>query len=332
METSNASTSTAHPSRARILLAFAAVYIIWGSTYLAIRYAIETIPPFFMAGCRFVIAGAILYVWTRARGAPPPSRRNWAAAAAVGALLLLGGNGGLCWSEQRVPSGLSSLLVATIPIWMVLLDSLRKGGAKLEGRVVGGMAIGVAGLALLVGPAHLWGGSRVDLAGAGVLMLASFFWALGSVISHKLRLPPSPLLAAATEMLAGGGLLLLLGVLSGEGRQFHFHEVAAHSVLGFVYLIGAGSLVGFTAYIWVLRNVPTARLSTYAFVNPAVALFLGWAVWSEGLTGRELLASATIIVGVALIITHRPSPAPVTLDTEGLPSEKPESRNQQNEG
>ena len=148
-------TSTAHPSRARILLAFAAVYIIWGSTYLAIRYAIETIPPFFMAGCRFVIAGAILYVWTRARGAPPPSRRNWAAAATVGALLLLGGNGGLCWSEQRVPSGLASLLVATIPIWMVLLDSLRKGGTKLEGRVVGGMAIGVAGLALLVGPAHL---------------------------------------------------------------------------------------------------------------------------------------------------------------------------------
>jgi drug/metabolite transporter (DMT)-like permease len=319
-------TSTAHPSRARILLAFAAVYIIWGSTYLAIRYAIETIPPFFMAGCRFVIAGAILYVWTRARGAPPPSRRNWAAAATVGALLLLGGNGGLCWSEQRVPSGLASLLVATIPIWMVLLDSLRKGGTKLEGRVVGGMAIGVAGLALLVGPAHLWGSSRVDLAGAGVLMFASFFWALGSVISHKLSLPPSPLLAAATEMLAGGGLLLLLGVLSGEGRQFHFREVAAHSVLGFVYLIGAGSLVGFTAYIWLLRNVPTARLSTYAFVNPAVALFLGWAVGSEGLTGRELLASATIIAGVALIITHRPSPAPVTLDTEGLRTEKPESR------
>ena len=317
--------STAHSSRARILLAFAAVYIIWGSTYLAIRYAVETIPPFFMAGCRFVIAGAILYVLTRARGVPPPSRRNWAAAATVGALLLLGGNGGLCWSEQRVPSGLAALLVATIPIWMVLLDSLRKGGTKLGGRVVGGMAIGVAGLALLVGPAHLWGGSRVDLAGAGILMFASFSWALGSVISHKLKLPPSPLLAAATEMLAGGGLLLLLGVLSGEGRQFHFREVAAHSVLGFVYLIGAGSLVGFTAYIWLLRNVPTARLSTYAFVNPAVALFLGWAVGSEGLTGRELLASATIIAGVALIITHRPSPVAVTMDTEGLPTEKPES-------
>ena len=227
-------TSTAHPSRAKVLLAFAAVYLIWGSTYLAIRYAVETIPPLFMAGCRFVIAGATLYLLTRAGGATSPSRRHWVGAAILGALLLVSGNGGLCWAEQRVPSGLAALLLATIPIWMVLLDSLRKGGTKLDVRVIGGMAIGVAGLALLVGPAHLWGSSRVDLAGAGVLMFASFFWALGSVISHKLSLPPSPLLAAATEMLAGGGLLLLLGVLSGEGRQFHFREVAAHSVLGFV--------------------------------------------------------------------------------------------------
>ena len=176
-----------------------------------------------------------------------------------------------------------------------------------------------------------WGRPTCGAARAWILpgrdyLCSRLFWALGSVISHKLSLPPSPLLAAATEMLAGGGLLLLLGVLSGEGRQFHFREVAAHSVLGFVYLIGAGSLVGFTAYIWLLRNVPTARLSTYAFVNPAVALFLGWAVGSEGLTGRELLASATIIAGVALIITHRPRPAPVTLGTEGLRTEKPDSR------
>ena len=149
-------TSTAHPSRAKILLAFAAVYLIWGSTYLAIRYAVETIPPLLMAGCRFVMAGATLYLLTRAGGATAPSRRHWAGAAILGSLLLVSGNGGLCWAEQRVPSGLAALLLATIPIWMVLLDSLRKGGTKLEGRVVGGMAIGVAGLGLLVGPAHLW--------------------------------------------------------------------------------------------------------------------------------------------------------------------------------
>jgi drug/metabolite transporter (DMT)-like permease len=226
-----------------------------------------------------------------------------------------------------VPSGLAALLLATIPIWMVLLDSFRKGGTKLEGRVVGGMAIGVAGLALLVGPAHLWGSSRVDLAGAGVLMVSSFSWSFGSILSHKLKLPPSPFQAAAMEMLAGGALLLLLGVLSGEGRQFHFSGVALRSWLGLFYLILAGSLLGFTAYIWLLRTVATARVSTYAFVNPAVAVFLGWAGGGEALTARELLASATIIAGVALIITHRPSPVAVTPDTEGLPSEKPESRN-----
>ena len=317
--------STAHPSRASIVLAFAAVYVIWGSTYLAIRYAVETIPPFFMAGCRFVIAGAASYLWTRAGGAARPSRRDWAGAALIGALLLLTGNGGLCWAEQRVPSGLAALLMASIPIWMVLLDSRRRGGTKLGARVLGGMAMGVAGLALLVGPAHLWGSSRVNLAGAAVLMLASFSWSLGSVLSHRVKLPPSSFLAAAMEMLAGGALLLLLGVLSGEGLQLHLARVALRSLLGLVYLILAGSLLGFTAYLWLLRSVPTARVSTYAFVNPAVAVFLGWALGSEPLTGRELLASATIIAGVALIITHRPSP--VALDTEGLPREKAETRN-----
>jgi drug/metabolite transporter (DMT)-like permease len=194
---------------------------------------------------------------------------------------------------------------------MVLLDSFRKAGTKLGVRVIGGMAMGVGGLALLVGPAHLWGSARVNLAGAGVLMFSSFCWSLGSILSHKLELPPSPFLAAAMEMLAGGALLLSLGVLSGEGREFHLHAVALRSSLGLVYLIVAGSLLGFTAYIWLLRTVPTARVSTYAFVNPAVAVFLGWAVGSEVLSGRELLASATIIAGVALIITHRPLEAEI---------------------
>jgi len=314
--------SSSHPSRGSILLAFAAVYLIWGSTYLAIRYAVETIPPFLMAGCRFVIAGSLLYLWTRASGAAPPSRRDWAGAALLGALLLLTGNGGLCWAERRVPSGLAALLLATIPIWMVLLDSLRRDGTKLGARVIGGMATGVAGLALLVGPAHLWGSSRVNLAGAGVLIFASFSWSLGSILSHKVNLPHSSFLAAAMEMLTGGALLLLLGALSGETRQLHFSGVALRSWLGLVYLIAAGSLLGFTAYLWLLRSVPTARVSTYAFVNPAVAVFLGWALGSEPLTGRELLASATIIAGVALIITHRPSPVAVTLDTEGLPKQE----------
>ena len=310
--------SSAHPLRAGIVLAFAAVYLIWGSTFLAIRYAVETIPPFFMAGCRFMTAGVLLYLWTRARGAARPSRSEWAGAVLIGFLLLVSGNGGLCWSEQRVPSGLAALLLAAIPIWMVVLDSLRSDGTKLEARVVGGMVMGVAGIILLVGPAHLWGSSRVDPAGAGVLMLSSFSWALGSVLSQKVSLPRSPFQAAAMEMLAGGALLLTVGVLSGEAAHFHFGEVAPRSVLGLVYLVAAGSLVGFTAYFWLLRNVPMARVSTYAFVNPAVAVFLGWALGSEVVTRRVLLASATIIAGVALIITHRPSPVAATPGTEDL--------------
>ena len=308
--------STAHPSRAAIVLAFAAVYLIWGSTFLAIRYAVESIPPFLMAGCRFVASGIVLYSWTRAGGAARPSRREWAGAVLIGFLLLVSGNGGLCWSEQRVPSGLAALLLAAIPIWMVLLDSLRRGGTKLGVRVIGGMIMGVAGIVLLVGPAHMWGSSRVNPAGAGVLMLSSFSWALGSVLSHKVSLPHSPFQAAAMEMLAGGALLLALGLLSGEGAHFHFGQVATRSVLGLVYLIAAGSLLGFTAYFWLLRTVPMARLSTYAFVNPAVAVFLGWALGSEVVTGRELLASATVIAGVSLIITHRPGPAAATPGTE----------------
>ena len=305
-------TSTVHdPSRVTILLAFAAVYIIWGSTYLAIRFAVETIPPFFMAGGRFLVAGATLYLWMRSRGTPAPTRADWAGAALVGALLLGTGNGGLCWSERRVPSGLAALLLATIPIWMVLLDSLRKGGTKLGARVMGGIALGVAGPALLAGPAHLWGSSRVNLAGAGALMLSAFSWALGSVLSHKVSLPRSAFLAAAMQMLAGGVLLLLMALLSGERRQLHASGVAPRSWLGLLYLISAGSFLGFTAYLWLLRHVPMARVSTYAFVNPAVAVFLGWTLGREPLTGRELLASASIIAGVGLIILHPVSVAPV---------------------
>jgi len=310
--------SKAHPSRAGIVLAFAAVYLIWGSTFLAIRYAVETIPPFFMAGCRFLTAGAVLYLWTRAAGAARPSRREWGGTALVGALLLVSGNGGLCWAERRVPSGLAALLLAAIPVWMVLLDSLRRDGTKLGARVIGGMVMGVAGITLLVGPAHMWGSSRVEPAGTGVLMLSAFSWALGSVISHKVSLPRSPFQAAAMEMLAGGVILLALGLLGGETRHFHLDAVAARSLVGLIYLIAAGSLVGFTAYFWLLRTVPTARVATYAFVNPAVAVFLGWALGSEVVTGRELLASATIIAGVALIITYRPTPAAATPGTEDL--------------
>lgn len=308
------------PPVAKVVLAFAAIYFIWGSTYLAIKFAIETIPPFFMAGTRFLVAGSVLYAFARGRGVPRPHRKNWLAAASVGGLLLLGGNGSLVWSEQRVASGLAAILLATIPIWMVLLDSLRKDGARLTGRVVGGLGIGLAGLGILVGPAKLWGSSRVDLLGAGVLMFGALSWSVGSLYSRGAKLPGSPFLASAMEMLAGGAMLIVLGFLAGEGKQLHWQAIALRSTAGLCYLIVFGSLLGFTAYIWLLGVVSTARVATYAYVNPIVAVFIGWGFGGELLSARELLATGTIVAAVALILSHRPRPGAVAPDTEGLPT------------
>jgi drug/metabolite transporter (DMT)-like permease len=314
------SPKTRQPSRVKIILAFAAVYILWGSTYLGIKIAIQTIPPFFMAGTRFLTAGLILYVFLRLGGVPGPKREHWLTAARVGGLLLLAGNGALVWGEQRVPSGLASILLATIPLWMVVLDALRKGGTPLTLRVAGGLAIGAVGLGVLVGPANLWGSSRVDLLGAGVLLFGAFSWAVGSLHSRHARLPDSPALASAMEMLTGGAMLIVLGFATGEYGDLHWKAISIRSGAGLAYLIVFGSLVGFNAYIWLLRVVATARVSTYAYVNPLVAVFLGWALAGESVSMREILATVTIMGGVALILSYRPSSGPVTPDTEGLPT------------
>jgi drug/metabolite transporter (DMT)-like permease len=309
-----------HPARSKVILAFAAIYLIWGSTYLAIKFAIETIPPFFMASARFLVAGSLLYAFMRLRGESPPRGAHWSAAAVVGGLLLVGGNGSLVWAEQRVPSGLSALLLATIPIWMVLMDSLRKQGTKLSGRVIAGLAMGLAGLGLLVGPAELWGSSRIDPVGAAMLLFAAFSWSMGSVYSRHARLPLSPFLAAAMEMLTGGALLAITGTLTGEARQLHFSVVSTRSLLGLLYLVLFGSFLGFTAYIWLLKFVSPARVATYAYVNPLVAVLIGWALAGEPLSARTLLATASIVGAVAVIISHRPAPVAVAPDTEGLPT------------
>jgi drug/metabolite transporter (DMT)-like permease len=237
----------------------------------------------------------------------------------VGALLLVGGNASLVWAEQRVPSALAATILAMIPLWMVLLDSFRKDGPKLTGRVASGLAIGLAGVGILVGPAKLWGSSRVDILGVTVLMFSAFCWAVGSLQSRGAKLPLSPFLAAAMEMLAGGAILIVLGVLV-EGGQLHGHAITMRSTAGLLYLVAFGSLLSFTAYIWLLSVVSTSRVATYGYVNPAVAVFLGWAFGGESISARQLLATAIIIAAVALILSHRPQPAPLAPDTEGLPT------------
>lgn len=291
------------PSRWSVTSALAAIYLIWGSTYLAIRWAVETIPPLLMAGTRFLIAGALLYGWMRWRGAPRPEPFHWVSATLVGGCLLLGGNGGVVWAEKEgFPSGLTALLIATVPLWMALLEWLR--GVRPKGRVVLGLALGFAGIALLIGPADLALGSRTDPVGATVIILASLSWAFGSLYSRRARLPESALLATAMEMLMGGALQLGAGSLLGEWSKLNLSGVSLHSLFSLVYLILFGSLVGFTAYIWLLRVSTPALVSTYAYVNPVVAVLLGAALAGEELTSRTLLAAVIILAGVALITTY----------------------------
>lgn len=294
-------------SRAQVLAAFAAVYVVWGSTYLAIHFAVETLPPFLMAGARFLVSGAALYAWTRASGAPRPTRLQWRETAVVGAFLLVGGNGGVAWAEQRVPSGLAALLVATVPLWMVLLEWWRSGGVKPGWRTWAGIATGFLGLGILVGPAELLGGGAADGVGAAVLVVASILWAVGSVYSRRAALPESPLQATGMEMLTGGAMLVLVGSAAGEWGRFDPGAVSGRSLLALAYLIVFGSGVGFTAYVWLLKHVEVAKVSTYAYVNPVVAVFLGWLLAGEAVTARTLAAAAVIVAAVAFITSSRKS-------------------------
>lgn len=290
------------PSRALILGAFAIVYVVWGSTYLAIRIAIETVPPLLMAGTRFLLAGAALYLWARLRGAARPEAAAVRGAAILGVLFLFLGNGGLVWAETRVPSGLAAVLVATVPLWAVLIERFR-GAPAVRPMVWLGLATGLGGVALLMVPGG--SGVAIDPVGAAVLVVASIIWAYGIVIARSLTLPDSGGVSAAVQMLVGGVLLLLTGTLGGEWSSFQFATVSTRSLLGLGYLIVFGSLVAFSAFTWLLREASPGRVATYAYVNPAVAVVLGWLIASEPFGPRELAASAVIVAGVALIISVR---------------------------
>jgi drug/metabolite transporter (DMT)-like permease len=296
-------------TRAQIIAAFASIYVIWGSTYLAIRYAIETIPPFLMGGARFLVSGALLYIWARYRGAPRPTRLHWRNAIIAGAFLLLGGNGAVIWAEQFVPSGLTALLVSILPFWLVIIEWLRPPRKRPSGAVLAGLVLGFVGIIVLVGPGNVGGHGDVRPLGALVLILGSLAWAIGSFWSRDAKLPDSGLLTTGMEMLGGGVLLLIVGVVSGELSHFDVHHVSRASAFGLAYLVTFGSLLGFTSYIWLLDKVSPARLGTYAYVNPIVAVLLGWAIAGETLSVRTAVAAAIVICAVALITTARSTTA-----------------------
>lgn len=292
--------TSAVPGAARIWAALLVVYVVWGSTYLGILLAIDTIPVFLMGALRFLVAGALLYVWSIRRGdrdRDRPGRREWVAAAVVGAALFLGGNSGVAWAETRVDTGISSLVIATIPLWIAVFDRIATG-QRLTRLGALGLAVGFAGAALLASPT---GAGHIDVAGAIVLLLAAASWAAGSLYSRRAPLPRRPLVSSSMQMLTGGAMLAVVAAASGEIERVH--HVSATSAFALVYLVVFGSLLAFTCYAWLLRNARTSLVATYAYANPLVAVFLGWAVESEPIGARTLLAGGLILAAVALIVT-----------------------------
>jgi drug/metabolite transporter (DMT)-like permease len=294
-----------------IWAAMVTIYIVWGSTYLAIRFAVATIPPFYMASLRFLLAGGILFLFRRLAGDPLPTLKEWRSAGIIGLFLLLGGNGSLVWAEQRIPSSLAALLVGTVPLWMVIIDALKPGGKWPRWQIMAGVVIGFGGIALLFWPGQNVGGSKIDLIGALVVLIGSIAWASGSLYTRTATLPLSPLLGTSMEMLVGGVSLFLVGSLSGEATQINLQLISTKSLLGMGYLIVFGSLVGFATYTWVLRAAPTSLVSTYAYVNPLVAIMLGYFFANETLGIRTIVA-AVIILGSVLLTTRAPKTVPTS--------------------
>ena len=282
----------------KLLAAYAAVFFVWGSTYLFIHFGLEQLPPFVLAATRFLLAGTILYTWCRVRGAKAPKPDEWRAALVTGGLFFLCGNGAVVWSQQRLPSGIAALLVAIIPLWVVLLEWLRPPHRRPDVLVSVGLLLGLSGLVLLVG---VNAGQRIDPLAALVLAGGSLCWAYGTLYAQRATQPSSPLLTASMQLLSGGALLTIVALLRGEPALTPWTSLTLASIGAILYLAFFGSILAFSAYIWLVRVAPAARLATYAYVNPVVAMVLGWLFAQERLTARTLLASAVVLAGVALV-------------------------------
>jgi drug/metabolite transporter (DMT)-like permease len=288
-----------------IWLALMGVYLGWGATYLANHYALEAFPAFIMNGMRNLLAGIILYVFQRARGAKPPTGRMWKSAFVVGFIMLCCGSGINVWGQRLTPSGIASLLIGSTPLWMVFLDVIISKRAKVpgpKGIAILGVFIGFAGIILLIGPGNIMGTqAELNPLGTAALLTGSFFWAAGSLKSRTAAFPPSRILGSGMQMIAGGITLILAGILTGEPAQISFREPALFPVLGFVYGVFGGSLFSFALYTWLLGVAPTPLVSTYAYANPVVAVILGALVLDEAVTLRLVLASAMILAAVAVV-------------------------------
>ncbi len=291
------------PTRVSILIAFGALYLIWGSTYLGILFAIRTIPPLLMAGSRYLAAGLILYFVARMQGAKRPPLITWRSAAIIGACLLLGGNGGVTISEKFIDSGLAAVMVATVPIYIVLLSWASGLAPRPSTPVMIGLAGGFIGVGILMAPSLHFVANQTRRPGIGMIILlcSSFIWSAGSLYSRRANNADSPFLAAGQQMICGGALLLLAGLIAREG--FDWHTVSAISIWSWIYLVFIGAIIGFSAYIYLLRHCDPAKVATYAYVNPIVAVILGTLFAGETLSMRAVIAAALIVGSVAIVIT-----------------------------
>jgi drug/metabolite transporter (DMT)-like permease len=292
--------------KTKVWAALLALYIVWGSTYFGIKVAIETIPPFFHAGIRFFVSGLILIIWQRAAGSEMPTRKQWISTAIIGILLLLGGNGLVSWAEQSIPSGVAAIIIGSIPIFLVIAEAIRPNGVKPTWRAIIGLLIGFAGIFILVGPGEISGSeNQLNPFGVIALFFACVLWAAGSVYSKTADLPRGSLMTTGAEMLIGSIGLFFVSLLTGELNGWNVAEVSTRSLYGLAYLITIGSLVGFGSYIWLLQNAPISLVSTYAYVNPIVAVLLGNWLGDEPLEPRIWVATAIIIGSVIFINSSR---------------------------
>ncbi|MEI8216274.1 MAG: EamA family transporter [Eubacteriales bacterium] len=290
-----------------IISALLVVYIFWGGTYLGMKIGIETIPPFMLAGFRFLIAGIILYVYATLRGASKPTFENWKTSGIIGALLLLGGNGIVCWAEQTVPSGIAALLIATVPLWIMLIGFFGREKTRHSFGSMAGVALGLVGIAILVLPNMLYqqSNSSIDPIGLFAIIFASFSWSLGSLYSRKATHHSSALLSNGMQMILGGIFLLIVAYFMGDFSNFHIQNVSIRSMLGFWYLVIFGSIIAYSSFIWLLKNTEPLWVSTYAFVNPVVAVFLGYFLAGEVLGLNSIISSIIIILSVVIITVFK---------------------------
>lgn len=310
-----------HRPKWKTLLAFAIIYFVWGSTFLAIRIGVHEVPPFLLAAMRFLIAGFVVYAWMIARGERSPSLRQWTSASLLAILIFVGDYGLVFWAEQRVPSGIAAVMMATIPVFMALSEIIFLRTQKLTVRLGLALLVGIGGVAVLMSRSLNLGGAPIDRVGAVALIVASMSWSIASALARKLPLPPSKVMSSGAQMLAGGVLLALTSAALGEFHSFHPWTVSRGAWLSLLYMIVAGSIIAFTAYVWLIHHESPTKVGTYAYVNPVVAVLLGYFLAGEALGLRTILGTVFVLISVVVITTTPAKKPAATVLVEDTPAD-----------